>query len=490
MNSRNTLVAAAVAMALGSTAALAQTNPIIANPPTYTIYAAGGSSEANSVYVAANNLLNITANYTGASGGAADASYRVLYGTLKSAYTANGVTVNAGTPILFYFRDSGGSFPNGAEPFATVSPTTLKYSSLTSLQSATSTGNALPAANWQYSNDQAVTTAPDWGLTDEEVPLFNYPYNLPYANGTTYISGSHPQEAAATVGQSDAIYDDVYGVAVTANVFANKTNFTKEEINGIWTGTLTDWCQINGDNGTQLTTCGVHPIVLLDRNQGSGTKAAGSLYFLNYPTGIATGSQNVPASIQFPSSVARYAHGGYQDVIESSSTNLVADLVSAQSNGDWAIGIVVAEAAPITNAAGSPAVNTWDFVAIDNQVIDSVGNINGASTNYSNVIRGGYDFFYQVAFNTRTGFLSLATANAALANAWKAEFQLPAFAGVVSHTAFPAAVNGIVLDADKNAFGAGVTTGSRKSTSEKPLGVLYDATSSINATINANADPL
>lgn len=485
----NSLLACAVAATLSSTAANATqnpSNPINANPPTYIIYSAGGSSEANSVYVATNNLLNITANYTGNSTGGADASYRVLYGTLKKAYTANGVTVAAGTPILYFFKDFGGAFTNGIETQATVNPTLVKYTSVASLQNATPTANALPGANWQYVNDQATSAAPDWGLADEEVALFNYPFNLPYANGTTWISGNHPQEAPATVGRSDALYDDVYGVAVTANLYAAKTSFTKQEINGIWAGTLTDWSQISGDNGLPLAAGG---IVLLDRNQGSSGKAASSLYFLNYPTGIATGSYTAPASIQFPSNVARYVGNGnpvgtYLDVIESSVTNLVSDLVAAQAAGDRAIAVLNAETAPITSA------NAWDYTALDNEVIDAVGNINGASSNYSNVIRGGYDFFYQVVFNTRPGFLTAATANAALANAWLAEFQTPAFAGVVSHLGFPQALNGIVLDADKNAYGAGVATGSRSGVSGSPLAVVYDATNPIGATIAANADPL
>jgi hypothetical protein len=500
MNSQNKLIAAAVAVALGSAANYAQatcnaSNPLCPSAPAglITIYAGGSASEANAIYVATNNLLNVAASYTSASGGAADSSYRVLYGTLKAAQSYNGVTVNAGTPVLLYYRDSGGAFPNGIEPQAVASPTTLKYASLAALQAATPTVNSLPAATWQYTNDQGVNTAPDWGLADLSVPVFNYPYNLPYANGTTFISGNHPQEAPATVGQSDPLYDDVFGVGVTANVYAVKSNFTKEEINGIWNGTLTDWSQILGDNHLPLAAGG---IVQLDRNPGSSAKTVGSVYFLNYPTGIATGSFTVPDSIAFPSSLARYvpcSSGSappdcYQDVIEQSAGNVVTDLVAAQNNGDRAIGILNAENAPISNAVSGN--NTWDYVAINNQVIDSVGNINGASTNYSNVILGGYEIFYQVVFNTRVGFLSAATPNSALANAWRAEFRLPALAGIVSHAVFPAALNGIVLDADKNAYGPGVATGSRSGVTEAPLAVVYDGTNPINSTINANADPL
>jgi hypothetical protein len=243
-----------------------------------------------------------------------------------------------------------------------------------------------------------------------------------------------------------------------------------------------------------VAASGAHPIVLLDRNPGSGIKLATSLYYLNYPTGLATGSYSVPVSVKFASTLSRYVKvstlqgsggSGYEDVMDQSAGNLVSDLVSAQANGDYAIGTVSAETAPISSS------NAWDFTAINNVTIDSVGNINGSASSYSNVIRGAYEFYYQLSFNTRAGFLSAATPNAVLANAFVTEVNVPAFAGIVSHVAFPAAVNGIVIDGDKAAsFGAGVTTGSRKGTSEAPLSTFYDATNPVSSTISANSDPL
>jgi hypothetical protein len=249
---------------------------------------------------------------------------------------------------------------------------------------------------------------------------------------------------------------------------------------------------LSADDGTPLPA---GPIALLDRGSGSGTKAAGNQYFLAYPGAVATGGAVTPGSVN-ASSVNDYTGTqlvlpitAYQDVKEGTNTALVTDLQAANAAGARAIGVLGLENPPAINQVGGQ--NQYSFVRINGVGIDtgtSNDNINGTvGTSYTNVVTGPYDFFYQNSFNTRSGLLSSATVNGAVASIYLAQFQKPDIAGAHASKAFPNAVPGILLD--PKIIGsqvAGVVTGSRYKKSTAPLQPVFDATT----TITFGFDPL
>lgn len=489
MNSsvKNTFIAAAVASVLGTGAAYALPPSATIN---YTFYAGGGSAQTNAVFWAVTQLLTAGTidSYTDASGGGNSSNYRIISGTTSAAIGTGSAAIPSGSNILFYYRESGGSFPNGVFP-QVGSGATLAYPAIPTTSNTTTTGNSYPNPTYILPASYTNTAIPDWGVSDLEVPMFNFTDNL---NGTAPLT---PSQVAAIA--QDGIYDNLFGVAVTDTVYSAKTNFTKQEMVGILTGQFSDWSQLNGDNGSPLAA---GPIALLDRGSGSGTKAAGNQYFLAYPGAVATGGAVTPGSVN-SSTVNNYTGTSlvlpitaYQDVKESSSGSITGDLNAANVAGARAIAILGLEYPPALNQPSSgtgKGVSQYSFVKIDGVGPDAgtgADNINGAtSTSYTNVVTGAYDFFYQNSFNTRSGFLTANSVNAAWANALKTLFQAKDISGANASKAFPNAVPGLLLD--PKIIGsqiAGVVTGTRYKKSTAPLQPVFDATT----TIKFGVDPL
>jgi hypothetical protein len=477
---KNTLIAAAVATVLGSGAAHALAPS--ANY-AYTFVASGGSAQENAAFVAARNLLSpgsIDVYTTNTSGGA-DGTYLIVTGTLNSTATASLAAGNA----IFVYRFGGGSFPNGVQPFYTGTSTpNVTVPSVAAITGATATGagtlgNAVPATpTYKITSTATSAVAPDFGLADVEATLFNgTPDNL---NGVTPLTASQ-----ITSLQQDGIYLDVFGVAVTNalyNAAHPKTNFTKQEVQGILGGQVKNWNQLFADDGTQLPSV---PVFLLDRGSGSGSKAAGNQYFLNNPGSKDAGGALDPGSVTSAGVNAGYTNtalnlsGGYQDVKEGSNAAIVSDLQAANAAGKYAVAILAAEFAPAYNQVGG--ANQYSFAKIGGVGIDTGttgDNINGTTaTKYTNVITGAYDFAYQNSFNSRAGFVGGATNNGKWAALVRTQLQSESLSGANSGLAFPAAVTGLLIDpANAPAQDAGVVLWSRLKNSTAPTQLNFDAT--------------
>jgi hypothetical protein len=514
MKSSSKLVAAAVATALSTGAAHAL-------PPsatiTYTFYEGGGSAQENSVYTAVYSLLSpSTVDVYTDNGVKASGSYLIVTGTTVPQ-SGGQAPFNVATNIEFIYKFNGGSFPNGAFPFAYPTSATqaqLSYPTIASITSATSTGNSgTPTPSNPTYEFTAVDTnvqSTDFGVTDVEVPLFNYFYNL---NGTPALT---PSQLAGIA--QEGVYDDVFGIAVTNTVYNGtsgfahpKTSFTKSEIVGILTGTTTNWNQLFADDGTEFPS---KPIWFLDRGSGSGTKAGENQYFLNYP-----GSFNYGASLK-PNSVGATANsnytdtilnlsGGYQDVKEASTAACVTDLQNANAAGDYAVTVLATQFAPALNKVGG--VNVYSFVKIDGIGIDTgtgSDNINGStSTSYTNAVTGAYDYVLQNSFNYRSGLLTASSPgtitqppagsapNVVVAYAVRNNLQAESLAGANSGKAFPLAVTGVLIDPVlAPAQDAGVILNTRFRVSAAPLQPNFDATDSgsggTGGVITYGSDPL
>jgi len=514
MKSSSKLIAAAVATVLGSSAAhaLAPTATI-----TYTFYEGGGSAQENSVYAAVYSLLSpSTIDVYTDNGVKASGSYLIVTGTTVPQ-SGGQAPFNVATNIMFIYKFNGGSFPNGAFPFAYPTSATqgqLAYPTIASITSATTTGNSgTPTpANPTYgftavdTNDQPT----DFGVTDVEVPLFNYFYNL---NGTAALTPSQLSGIA-----QEGVYDDVFGIAVTNTVYNGtsgfphpKTNFTKGDIVGILTGTTTNWNQIFADDGTEFPS---KPIWFLDRGSGSGTKAGENQYFLNYPGGFSYGASLKPNSVgatansNYTDTILNLS-GGYQDVKEASTAACVTDLQNANAAGDYAVTVLATQFAPALNKVGG--VNVYSFVKIDGIGIDTGSgsdNINGStSTSYTNAVTGAYDYVLQNSFNYRSGLLTASSPgtitqppagsapNVVVAYAVRNNLQAESLAGANSGKAFPLAVTGVLIDPVlAPAQAAGVILDTRSRNSASPMVPSFDATNSgaggAGGVITYGSDPL
>jgi hypothetical protein len=301
--------------------------------------------------------------------------------------------------------------------------------------------------------------------------------------------------ANVTVQNHDQLYDLVEGVAVTANLFAQKTNWTKAEVAGILDGYYTNWNQIYGDNNAPLPAGG---IVLIDRNTGSGTKAAGNQYFLGYP-GLGS-VELIPESVSFASFTQTNLPTSetLSDVIATSSTAQATDLSTLNNNNIRAISVLSMDTAPALNQT-TPGTNTYDFVKINGTAVDlanGTDDINGSNkTDYINAIKGDYEFFYQPNFNYRNTWFSGTTGNTGIGKALLAQFQSASFSGAASGLVFPSAAPGTLTDADKAAsLTAGVTITSRNGNSTRPLIPVFPtqsgSASTLPATIPTVGDPL
>jgi hypothetical protein len=381
---------AAAAMGLSSSAFALGPSSL---PAQYTIYAAGGSAQAQAAIFAADQLMNNVDSYsTDGCNGKDSGSYRVFFGTLKAAVGS----APAGAKVLMYYKFSGGSYPNGVFPQGTGA--TLPFPSNVAGSTACS-GQAWPKPTFAIPATPTVDAVPDWGLADVETKLLNNPYNVP-AGGSTLTAAQAGNIANA------GIYVNVFGVAVSNNVFTanagngscKKTNFTKAEMNGVLGGTITDWSQLQGDGGCSIAA---GPIVLLDRASGSGSKASGSLYFLGYPSPGYT----VPGSVSFGYTTAATGgrascNGSYEDVAETSNGNIGADIQLANNTGTnvgncRAVAVLGAEFPPGLNGGG------YSFTTI-NGVDPGLNGASGGTITYDNELSGAYDFQFTNSFNYRT----------------------------------------------------------------------------------------
>jgi hypothetical protein len=516
MKSSSKLIAAAVATALSTGAAHAL-------PPsatiTYTFYEGGGAAPENAIYSALYNLLSPSTVDVYTDGGTkASSSYLVVTGTTVPQ-SGGQAPFNVATNILFIYKFNKGAFPNGILPLAyptSASQALLAYPTIASIQGATANGNSgTPTSeNPDYSYTAANTNSQptDWGVTDVEVPIFNYLYNL---NGSAALTATQ----LAGIGQ-EGVWDDIFGIAVTNTVYKGtsgfphpKTSFTKPEIVGILTGSTQNWNQLFADDGTEFPS---KPLWFLDRGSGAAVKAIGNQYFLNYP-----GAVNYPKGTLKPGSVTGSnvnggytdtilsLSGAYQDVEEASTTACVTDLQNANTAGDYAISFLDAELAPALNQVGG--ANVYSFVKIDGVGIDTgtaTDNINGTtSSSYTNVVTGAYDLVYQVSFNYRSGFLTASSPgaitqppsgsapNVVLSYAIRNNLQAESLAGANSGKAFPLSVTGVLIDPVlAPAQDPGVVLNTRNRVSASPFVPSFDATDSgaggSGGVITLGSDPL
>lgn len=447
------LIGAAVAAALG-------TNAYALGPSSWSslsavYYTGGGSAEVQAVYSAvlrclASSTVDVYTDGTGSTKHPQSQSYLILSGT------TNGTCGATGQNIGFFYKYNGGSFPNGVQPQLSSGSTLLAYPTTASLAVATAQSGfsgTVSSVNPDYTFTSAPTGSiqPDWGISDEEGALFAFLWN---ANNATNV---HP----GTITNGTGLWVAPFGIAVTANVFAQKKIWTRGEVAAVYQGPngpygITAWSQLTADNGSPMTLAG--GINVLDRGSGSGTKAAVNQYFLDYPaSGSSAGGANPPNSVGAGNVNLGYtgsalvtsgaATSSYQDIKEGSSVSITDDLNAAQTAGIGAIGALGLEFPPLFEQA-TAGTNSYDFVAINgvypdtqNGTTDNINSPTAGTTHYTNVVNGTYDFATQVGYQAKNP-PAAGTFEAGVVNNLKAS----TISGAATGSAFPTSAEGVLLD--------------------------------------------
>ena len=447
------LIGAAVAAALGTNAyALGPTAWGTLNAIYYT---GGGSAEVQAVYSAVlrcltSSTVDVYTDGTGSAKHPQSQSYLILSGT------TNGTCGAASQNIGFFYKYNGGSFPNGVQPHLSSGSTLLAYPTTAQLATATAQSGfsgTVSSVNpdYTFASTPGGTIQPDWGISDEEASLFPYQWNT--NNAPLKPGGAGANNAAG-------LWLAPFGIAVTANVYAQKTKWSRGEIAAVYQGAngpygITAWTQLMADNGSAMTLAG--GINLLDRGSGSGTKAAANQYFLDYPaSSFSAGGAAQPNSVVGANANAGYtgsalvtsgtATTGFQDIKEGSSVSITDDLNAAQVAGIGAIGALGLEFPPLFEQT-TAGTNSYFFVAINGVYPDTEtagDNINSAtagSTHYTNVVNGTYDFATQVGFQSKNGVPAGFEAGVV------ANMKASTISGAATGSAFPTSAEGVLLDA-------------------------------------------
>ena len=333
--------------------------------PDLIIYAGGGAEQNNVFETIAKSLFTpgTIDYYTDQADNSKGKAFRAVYGKLAAAAGP----VPAGSNVLIVYRSLGGVFGNGVGPLVRGEP--LPYEQVIGNATLVSAGGN---PSYRITNTALTTPhAPDIGLANEEIALFT---------GVNLPAGVSPITAEELVHvTSQPLYDVVNGIAVTNNLAAQRPNgFSKAEIAGILSGNIQDWNQIGLPDG---------PVVLIDRNAGSGAKAAANQYFLNAPGGAAFGGTvdpvNLAGDVGDPVN-----YGQYTVRTEPSAGNIPGVLDGVAAHGQRAIGVLGLENLPT-------GASNWQFTSINGATV-------GTTTfNKAQAISGKYDYFYQASLNTR-----------------------------------------------------------------------------------------
>ena len=398
MRKSNFALAAAVAVALASGQAVA-TNNGLTNNPDVTVYLSGSSAQSSNIANAVKSLCQTGTleTYQPKSSNGNQKTYYCLSSGLNPIADGTKIMVRAtyyttvvGKTIFPAGQSASGSVI-GAGPvarknelqFLAVSPAIAGNTSAGApiCQDVTAAGST----NYTFTCDDTVSGVlapyvPQLGITDL-APQWFVLENAPAEAGT--ISSSEIAKLTVTPGTiqifntpvtqvlRDALQDIQFPGQCTANreLASCTPNLTSDQLAKVFTGAATTWDQVVP--GLQNK-----PVKIVRREIGSGTQAT-----LNIA---------VPSKMYTDLTKAYPCTAGAQPPILNSANVSVAGtgglmqsgLTSANTAGDWAIGIL----APSANGAGPDASGTspYRFVKID-----------GGAPTMNDTAAGKYKFFSQ-----------------------------------------------------------------------------------------------
>jgi hypothetical protein len=286
---RNFKVAAAVAAVLASGSALAgQPSPASAAAPTVSVYISGSSAAKNAVLGALEtNVCSGSFSLFSSSG---DTNFFAVSCTPTQA-ALPGTTANGSEIFTIWYRDEGGSV-TGALPL-------VSGSQINQLSLAGATGSAgaytVVVAGSSASNGiddsfaSGVFKAPvHFGITDVE-PGALIGDNYPSAYKPAVYGKATPTQLSGL--SATTLFDQVFGIFVNTNSSAFTTaekagqgtangtlNLPAQTITNILQHNSTNWDNVPDTTGAAVTASSL-PIVIVNREQGSGSRTATSIFF-------------------------------------------------------------------------------------------------------------------------------------------------------------------------------------------------------------------
>jgi hypothetical protein len=285
---RNIKVAAAVAAVLAAGSALAtQPSPASAAAPTVGLYIAGSSAAKNAI------LLGLETDLCAGS-------YSLFSSTGNTNFFAVSCTpasstgvpsANGSNVFTVWYRDEGGSVV-GALPL--VSGSSINQLSLAGASGSggsytVAVGGSSASNGIDDSFSGGVFKAPvQFGITDVEPAAFVLD-NYPSAYKSSVYGKASPTQLANL--SATTMFQQVFGVFVNTNssaftaaekagqgTTAGTLNLPNETITNALQGNTTDWSKAPDTNGNAVTASS-QPIVVVNREQGSGSRAATSIFW-------------------------------------------------------------------------------------------------------------------------------------------------------------------------------------------------------------------
>jgi ABC-type phosphate transport system substrate-binding protein len=387
---RNTTVAAAVAAALASSAAMAgQPTPSQAAAPTVGLYIAGSSAAKNAVL----NTLENSASFCGGS-------YSLFSSTGNTNFFAVSCTPAASTGLpgangsnvyTIWYRDEGGSVV-GALPL--VSGSSINQLSLAGASgSAGSYTVAVGGSSGTNGIDDSFTggVSPQpvqAGIVDVE-PGALVANNYPSAYKTSvygHATGSQLANLTATT-----IFDQVFGIFVNNKsspvVLPATLNLTRAEVGAILQGLDTNW-NLVGDTSGNAIASGSQAITIVNREQGSGSRTATDIFF--------TSDHCVASPAQPP---IKESTGGTADYFSTGNVLAAANTIPGS----------------ITYASIDNAGTSFPNLTLV--------NVDGITPSNLNAAIGLYGDWYEATVVTGSNFSSLSADQQALINNLVSAFQ-------------------------------------------------------------------
>jgi hypothetical protein len=281
---RNLHIAAAVALALGGTAATQAAHAAAATPAQCaaagaTLYVAGSSAAQPSFATSlAADLFDANGETTiSATGG--NGNFKAYCGFAKAN---NGAGVTAGTVTTVYYRGEGGSVV-GALPIVSGKP--VKMLDLTGAGCAVAgpvvNGTSASVGTTDGWSGCVTEHAVEMGVTDLEPTVFTTP-NYPSAYSTAVFGTATKKQLAGLT--TTQLFQQVFGLFVnTSGINGGGTgqaiDLTPATAAAILEGNYTDWSSVPTATGGQVSNVSA-PITLVNREAGSGTRAGATIFFL------------------------------------------------------------------------------------------------------------------------------------------------------------------------------------------------------------------
>jgi hypothetical protein len=363
MNNRK--LAIAIAMTLGGAAA-SQSSFAAGPTPAQCAHGSaaaelyvGGSSAAQAAFATAlaadlfdtNGETTISAP---AVAGSANGNFKSYCGFAKAG---NGAGVATGAVTNVYYRAEGGSVI-GALPL--VQNKLIKFLDLTPSSCQVTNPSVVGLSANVGTTDGwtgCVTNhAVEMGITDVEPTAFVVP-NYPSLYSTT-VFGSATKAQLGTL-TSTPLFQQVFGIFINTSGFnglgtGQAVDLSKETVASILEGNYSDWSAVPTSSGGQVSTTSA-PIHIVNREAGSGSRAAATTYFLG--TNCTQSAYQLALSDPSPTTDG-YATG---DVLATAATTPGAITYAGIDNKGKQANLTLASLSTVTPTNLAATSGTYDF---------------------------------------------------------------------------------------------------------------------------------